>query len=338
MKLIYFLTWLFLSALFFPLSLVLFIRELGRLIISYILGLRVFGFVFGFGREVFSFNVFNVSYSFYLFPLGSYLEMDSPPEVLFQRNSLFKKSIVSIGGLITLFCFSILLSFSIFYFFKQLETSDKPVVGGVSEILPAKIAGLEIGDRIISINGELISTWDMLTDKVNQSDGKPLEIYYQRGEDKASLSIVPLYLEDMNKYIIGIRPIDEEVELGFSVAFVRSFQMLKLRILSYEKMFTKDIPETIIIPYAPTLTHNTNAFSNMIRINLFWFLDTSLFLLLISLIPIPFISDLGSFVFYVLQSLKLIPANFTYSSHANRIGLFVLPLFLLVFLFSGPFT
>lgn len=336
MQFIYFFIWLVLFALFFPLSFVLFIRELGRLVLAYILGVRVFKFVFGFGTKVFSLSVFNLNYSFYLFPLGAYLEMDSTPEISFQRNSLFRKNMVSIGGFITLFCFSILLSFSISIFFKELKPSNKPVIGGVSETLPAKIAGLEKGDKIVSINGEPVFSWGTISDKVSASEGKPIIVQYQRGEDMASLSIIPMYQDITNKYMIGIMPMEEETKFSFSIALVRSFQIIKLRILSYQWMFSKDIPE-VIGPLASTPTYSIDPFSNIIRNNLFWILDTALFILLISLIPLPFISDLGNLIFYLLQSVNLAPANFLYSQIANRISLFILPTFIFLLMFIWVF-
>jgi regulator of sigma E protease len=67
----------------------------------------------------------------------------------------------------------------------------KPVLGQVVENSPADLAGLQVGDLIVSISGAQVSTWGALVDQVQGSAGVPLLFDVQRGGQRFSFEVTP---------------------------------------------------------------------------------------------------------------------------------------------------
>ena len=91
------------------------------------------------------------------------------------------------------------------------------LVVGMSEIegrKPYKNSGIEAGDRIIEVNNTKISTADELTECVNTSNGKNIEIKYINDENEIiSAEIEPAQISD-NEYKIGLWVRDAAAGVG----------------------------------------------------------------------------------------------------------------------------
>ena len=79
-----------------------------------------------------------------------------------------------------------------------------PIVGGLSETGPAKAAGMQQGDRIVSIDGQAISGWMELVDAVRASDGRALAFGIDRPGQRLELSIAPVEMDGALR--VGILP------------------------------------------------------------------------------------------------------------------------------------
>ena len=62
------------------------------------------------------------------------------------------------------------------------EYSKDPVVGRVSEGKPAQTAGIQVGDRIVSIDGVDVAYWEQMAEIVHAAPSKSLSISLQRGD------------------------------------------------------------------------------------------------------------------------------------------------------------
>lgn len=58
-------------------------------------------------------------------------------------------------------------------------------------VAPAKAAGLQQSDRILSVDGTPVSTWDQVTAAIRDSNGKPMTWVVQRGDRRVSVTITP---------------------------------------------------------------------------------------------------------------------------------------------------
>ncbi|MFH1602955.1 MAG: RIP metalloprotease RseP [Pseudomonadota bacterium] len=66
-----------------------------------------------------------------------------------------------------------------------------PVIGRVVPGGVAEQAGLQVGDRILTVNGTSIASWDQLVEAVRSHPGRELRLTYQRGGEQRRLTVVP---------------------------------------------------------------------------------------------------------------------------------------------------
>jgi regulator of sigma E protease len=86
------------------------------------------------------------------------------------------------------------------------------VVGEVKEGMPAAEAGLQPGDRIVSIDGQAVESYQQLVKLVRQSSGEPLSVQIASDGDKRTVTVTPV--EKEGTYFIGVQPALEFTEVG----------------------------------------------------------------------------------------------------------------------------
>lgn len=165
------------------------VHEFGHFIAAKISKMRVDAFAIGFGQRIFGFNkktgfTFgslpkdldlegNTDYRVCLLPFGGYVKvagmidesMDKdflqkePQPWEFRSKSTGKKLFVLFAGVLM----NLILAFVIFWtinFTKPVQHLKTTTIGYISPKSSLNLAGLKMGDRIISINGQPVKYWD----------------------------------------------------------------------------------------------------------------------------------------------------------------------------------
>ncbi len=70
------------------------------------------------------------------------------------------------------------------------------VLGNVIDNRPAKKAGMELGDTIVSVNGRPVAQWTDVLSVIESSPGVPLELEVGRASGRKSLTVVPDSMEE----------------------------------------------------------------------------------------------------------------------------------------------
>src|SRR5262249_49782619 len=94
-----------------------------------------------------------------------------------------KMSIVLAGPGFNLL-FAVLLAISSFALYGKIVPVDSPIIGDVIPGYPAEKAKLKSKDRIISIDGKEMKTWDEMAHTVALSEGKPIVMHIRREIDE----------------------------------------------------------------------------------------------------------------------------------------------------------
>jgi regulator of sigma E protease len=81
-----------------------------------------------------------------------------------------------------------------------------PIAGSIAPDSAAEAAGMQPGDRIVSINGRPITRWDQIPREIQQGGGIPTAFTLQRGAETLHLQITPRPNPGTPKFLIGISP------------------------------------------------------------------------------------------------------------------------------------
>ncbi len=181
------------------LSPLVFFHELAHFLAAKAFNVKVLKFSMGFGPALFKRKWGETEYRISLVPLGGYVAMigEDPNEELAPEDEartlssqrLWKKLVVVLAGP----CINFVIPLLIFFFYNLTVTEvAPPELGTVLPGMPAHLAGLRSGDRVLSIDGEKIASFDQFRRVVMDSPGERLEIVVQRpSEGEKTLTLVP---------------------------------------------------------------------------------------------------------------------------------------------------
>jgi len=174
----------------------IFVHELGHFLVAKAFGVKVITFSLGFGPKVLRFNGRETEYCLSLLPLGGYVKMLEESRSAFvlpedrkrtlESLALYKRVLIVLAGPTMNLVFPILLYFSVF-------VTDGPFAPPtVGMVLPGRPADgvLSPGDRIMSINGEEVGTFDEVRRIVEKSPRKSLKIQVFRDNHHEQVEVI----------------------------------------------------------------------------------------------------------------------------------------------------
>jgi regulator of sigma E protease len=191
------------------------IHEFGHFAMAKLLKIRVLVFSLGFGPRLVGFTRGGTEYRLSPLPLGGYVKMagetfdeerkGDPDE--FLSHPKWHRILVAIAGP----CMNILLAIGILTF-SYIEGVDVPrypresaVVGPVAFGSIAKRAGLETGDRIISVHGNSIKTWEDMEIAIGTAPKDALNVEVARNGLLLQLHFDPPEVEQIDSAALGFK-------------------------------------------------------------------------------------------------------------------------------------
>lgn len=184
-----------------------FLHEMGHYLAGRAFGVKAEAFSIGFGREVAGFtDRRGTRWKFGWLPLGGYVRFagdmnpasQPSPEWLqlpaherrqtFQAKPLWQRAIIVAAGPIANFIVAIVILSAFAFAFGQNSTPS--VVGGVAPKSAAAAAGLQPGDRIVSLGGRGVATFADMVQYTQLRPGEPVRIVFERGGAEMSRDAV----------------------------------------------------------------------------------------------------------------------------------------------------
>jgi len=240
------------------LSFLIFFHELGHFIAARAFGVKVEVFSIGFGKKIFSFTKKGTEYAISLIPLGGYVKMKgqndtNPSETNYEADGYSSKTPLQRIIILLAGPFSNLALAAIIYFGLALGGIDTLTakIGQISPNSAAAAANIKTGDKIVSINNEEIKYWHEISEKIQTSNGRLINIYIIRDGTKKELQIKPLIVETKNifgentkRYMIGIAPYGESVKVYYNpieatqLALEKTYSSAKFIAMGLEKLIT----------------------------------------------------------------------------------------------------
>ena len=201
------------------LAVLIFVHELGHFLAARKCGVIVEKFSIGFGKKLFGFTSRGTEFIVAAIPLGGYVKMkgeelgeETSEEGSFSAAPPQHRLLIAFAGP----AFNILFALAIYVFVYMIGVETiGPVIGTVKENSPALEAGLQTGDKIISVNNNPIRFWSQLQKKVYHSPGEKLDFQIERlNNGIINLEIIPTTEEIKNLFgdteqvgLIGITPL-----------------------------------------------------------------------------------------------------------------------------------
>ena len=337
------------------------LHELGHLLVGRWLGVEAQAFSVGFGKELVGFDdKRGTRWRISALPLGGYVQFrgdmnpasipdaDAPAEEgAFQNASLWRRALIVAAGPVT----NILIAVGIFAAFFMIMGRPVPVdaaqqltIAGFSETSPAREAGVEVGDRIVTLDGEPIESFRQLQQEVMLHPERRLELGVERGNEQLTFDITAASHVVEDRFgneskigLIGVAP--QAVEYDFerlgpleSIGAgidqsVQTFDMmvtgLKQIVLGQRSVQELGGPITIAKFSGEQLSLGPLAFISFVAL-------ISLNLAFINLLPIPAL-DGGHLAFYAAEAIRRKPVGPRTMEMAYRTGVaLVLALMLFV--------
>lgn len=184
------------------LSILILVHEWGHFMTARKCGVRVEQFALGFGPKLWSQTHDGCEYCLCAIPLGGYVKMagDERDHCLGKVDEYFSKPaglralIILMGPVVNLIlaflCFWVV--FMIGYVDMDLSSQKvAPVIGQVVEHSPAQNAGLQLGDKVIKVDGKPITYWNQLQDAVTNSTASTLNLTIERAKQDVVINISP---------------------------------------------------------------------------------------------------------------------------------------------------
>ena len=138
----------------------------------------------------------------------------------YWRQQTWKRIVVIVAGPLA----NVIVAFVIFFavFATGAPSGDPSTqVGSVEQATPAQAAGLQVGDRVVAVNGVATTTFDAVSHRIRASHGRPITVTVDRGGRRVVLGPARTIREG-GRYIFGFVPTEKLVSYGLGPSFRKS--------------------------------------------------------------------------------------------------------------------
>ena len=237
------------------LGIIVAIHEFGHFMFAKLFGVYVYEYSIGMGKKIFSKKPkkSETEYNLRMVPIGGFVRLAGeegedgdksvPPERKLYKKGFIQRFLIFFMGP----GFNFILAFITLFISALIygSISNMPVVGNVPENYPAYTAGIQVGDTILEVDGDVIKTWDDILWIVQTSNGKEtlFKIKDVNGNIK-EIKIVPEKVESDNggsSYVFGIGKSTKK-ERGFVPSFKyaisKTKSLFKIMLVTVKSLFT----------------------------------------------------------------------------------------------------
>lgn len=337
----------------FVLSILVLVHEFGHFIMARREGVRVEVFSIGFGPKLFKIKGKTTQYCISAIPFGGYIKMagEEPTDKLtgaaweyLSKRPLQRFRILFAGSFLN-YVLGLLIFILIFYIGNPTATSK---IGVLLDDMPAKEAGIKVGDIIKSVDGIDTRYWQDVTDIIHKKDPKELlKVVAVRNGKEITLNVkvklkeiknifgqnvkIPLIGIGASSDVILVRyPFFEAIELGTK-------QVINLTILIYKGLWYIitggiSVKEAITSPIGIFVITSQAA-----KLGIIYLLQVSALLsvglALTNILPIPAL-DGGYILFLIIEKLRGKPISLKTQERVVQVGMYLLILLMLFVVYN----
>src|SRR5258706_5237311 len=197
-------------AFLFVLGVLVFVHELGHFLAARRIGVRVLTFSLGFGPKLLPTKRGDTEYAISAIPLGGYVKMagesvedprSGAPDEFLSKTKWQRFQVLIMGPVMNILLAVIVMAVVLAQGAEMPAYHDEPpVVGAVKPGSPAEKAGLQRGDRVLTVAGNEVSTWDRFDMEIGTRANRELSLTFVRDGQTESATLRP---DAQGKYEIG---------------------------------------------------------------------------------------------------------------------------------------
>jgi len=306
----------------FVLGILILVHEFGHFTIAKKIGVRVEKFSLGFGPKILSMTKNNTEYRLNIVPLGGYVKLagdslqdfQGKPDEYMSTTTQARAAIIFGGPLLNYILGFLCFWFIFFAGYPTLTTK----VGGLVDGFGAKEAGMQMGDKIISVDGKKVEYWEDLQAAIQNKKSAPsvrISVLRENKELNLDVKIKEKSVDDQlgqkrSVGIIGIIPFDEFVKIrhGIAESFILGIKKtLGLTFLTYTALWRMvggklSVRESMTGPLGIFfITSKAASLGVIALLHLVAVLSVSL--AIFNLLPIP-VLDGGHILFLLIEKLR----------------------------------
>ncbi len=334
-----------LIALIFILGIIVLIHEFGHFIFAKKSGVFIYEFSIGMGPLIYKkIGKDKIQYSIRALPIGGYVQMAGevseddkkvPKNKFMCNKSGLQRFLILVAGVTFNFLLALILLFASALIWGS--SSLKPIIGSVVEDYPAAEAGLEAGDRILSINGHKLNTWDKAQIYLNlkTDDGKyKIEVEKENNEVK-TYTIEPktVKTDDGESKVFGIG-VDTTKEYGIvasaKYAVLKFGSLIDSMAITIASLFTGSLGLSALSGPVGIYGVVGQSLTMGIQQLLYLIAFLSINVGFINLLPFPAF-DGGRILFLIIEKIKGSPVDSKVENWFHTIG-FILLMLLMIYI------
>ncbi len=254
----------------------------------------------------------------------------APYDRQFNSKTLPKRAMAIFAGPL----FNFILAFIVFVVLAMIQgiPTNEPQLGEVIEGGAAVEAGLQEGDRIISIDGETMSSWEDIVTVIQKSPGEELAFNIERGGEQLTLPVTPS-AEEAEGETYGMIGVYTPFEKSFFGAFVYgakdvyawTIQIIQLLGTIVTGQFSIDMLSGPVGIYVSTDTVAESGILNLAK----WAGVLSINLGIMNLLPLPAL-DGGRLLFFFYEAVRGKPVDRQMEGKIHFVGFALLMLLMIV--------
>jgi regulator of sigma E protease len=203
-------------AFIFVLGVLIFVHELGHFLMARRIGVRVLTFSLGFGPKLIAVRRGDTEYCISAIPLGGYVKMagETPEDARtgasdeFLSKTKWQRFQVLVMGPVMNLALAVLVMAGVLYQGAQYYAydDDPVVVASFGPNSPGEAAGVQVGDRIVSVDNDDVPNWKTFSLAIATRANRPVRLVIDRGGKFMERQVVPQSIDKYDTGDIGVRP------------------------------------------------------------------------------------------------------------------------------------